>query len=421
MAMAADERTAVVAFLSSSTAMAGLPEPVLEVVAENLRVETFAPGESLIEQGATGDSVMILAEGNAQVSVRDDDGIATVLAMTGPGTVLGEMALLTQEPRSADVIAVADVRALVLDADDFRRLVAEHPEIAVVLTYLIADRLGHARKDGLRDKVLGGYRIKQRLGRGATAVVYRAERVTDDETVALKMLSHRLAFDDIAIARFHRELDIVERLRHPNVARVHGRFEGFATYFLAMEFVKGQDLDDVLNEYGGLASDMVRALVGQVAAALSHVHQHGVVHKDLKPANVMLHENGTAKLMDFGIAEPPPSERAALQGRQLFTGTPLYMAPEQFREPEVGPTVDVYALGCLTFELLTGTAPFAAEGLGALVMQKSRGETLDLAALCPNVDPDLLEVVNTSLLPNAADRTLDLDAITSWGSPVVFG
>ena len=164
--------------------------------------------------------------------------------------------------------------------------------------------------------------------------------------------------------------------------------------------------------------DVVRALVGQIAAALAHVHAHDVVHRDLKPANVMLNTDGVAKLMDFGIAEPPPDERATLGGGAVFSGSPLYMAPEQFRSAESNPVVDVYALGCLTFQMLTARPPFEARGLGELVLKKTRGESGDLRELRPDTPKELVRLVETAMAVDPAARGLDLEALACWSAPV---
>ncbi len=407
-----------VEFLAESSTLQGLPRGVLRVIADAMAERTFAPGEHLMRQGGPGDCMLVVRAGAAQVSVTDARGTERVLAMAGPGSVLGEMALLTKEPRSADVVAVGEVVTLLLDAEHFNDLVRTYPDIAVVLTHLVAERLGHAPRDALGGKVLGGFRIRRRLGIGATAVVYRAERVATGELVALKMLSHRLAFDDVAIRRFHRELSIVERLRHPNVARVYERFEAFATYFMAMEFCDGRNVAEVIAASGRLPEPEVRALVGQVARALSHVHAHDVVHKDLKPANVMLNTDGTAKLMDFGIARPPADLTQDADVERFFAGTPRYMAPEQFRMAECERSVDLYALGCLAYEALTGTQPFKVETFADLVRVKLSGELPPLREHCPDLSAEMESFVRTALAVRPESRRLDMDALSEWAAPI---
>lgn len=403
--------------LEDSPTLAGLPRAAREMLAQVMTTRRYEPGEALMEQGDVGDCMVVVADGVAQVSVTGDDSICRVLAQVGAGTVLGEMALLTKEPRSADVLAIVPVIGLILAADDFTDLCASYPDIAVVLTHLVAERLGQVRKDALGDKVLGGYRIKRRLGLGATAVVYQGENVETDETVALKMLSHRLAFDEVAIRRFVRELNIIERLRHENVARVYGRFEAFATHFMAMEFCDGLNLAELIERNGALPCDQVRGLLGQIGRALDHVHEHDVIHKDLKPANVMINRDGTVKLMDFGIASPPLDMTQDGDAERFFAGTPRYMAPEQFRMLDATPQVDVYALGCLGFEMLAGTAPFMLDSLGELVRAKTAGELEPLSQLRPEADADVVAFIERAMSVKAEDRPANLNAIHVWAAP----
>lgn len=413
-----DDPGSVAEFLADTPTLSGLPRPALELLAKAMTVARFAPGEALMEQGAEGDCMMVLREGTAQVSVTGDDEVCRVLAQVGPTSVLGEMALLTKEPRSADVIALGHVEALVLDLDSFSHLIAEYPDLAVVLTHLVAERLGHVPRDALRDKVLGGYRIKRRLGVGATAIVYRGENVASGRTVALKMLSHRLAFDQVAIQRFHREVNIVQRLRHENVARVYGTFEAFATYFMAMEFCDGLNLAELLARNGALPCDQVCAILGQIARALWHVHGHDVIHKDLKPANVMVNRDGTVKLMDFGISRPPLDMTTDSSVERFFAGTPRYMAPEQFRMLEAEPEVDVYALGCLGYEMLAGEAPFQVDTLAELVRAKTAGDLPPIESRRPDIDPDVARVIRTALAQDPDDRTLHLEDLGEWAARV---
>jgi len=404
-------------FLVTCPTLSGLPRAIIDVLAEVVTMREFAPGDPLMEQGADGDCMMIVCAGLVQVGVTGDDGIHRMLAHVGVGTVLGEMALLTKEPRSADVIATQQVTALVVEKADFDELVAGYPDIAVVLTHLVAERLGHTPSDALGDKVLGGYRIKRRLGVGATAVVYAGEDTTNGMRVALKMLSHRIAFDVVAIRRFHRELNIVMRLRHANVARVYGRFEAFATDFMAMEFCDGRNLAEILAANGPLPEADARGIIGQVAAALAHVHTHDVVHKDLKPANVMVNRDGVVKLMDFGIARPPLDMTQDTDVERFFAGTPRYMAPEQFRMIESGPEVDVYALGCLLLEMLTGQPPFLTDNFSELVRLKTAGEAIELSDYRTDISAETASLVLVAMAPKPDDRDIDLNELGAWSRP----
>jgi len=350
------------------------------------------------------------------VVLRDEREGDHELDTLGPGAVLGEMALLTKESRNADVIALGPVRALALTADDFAALVERHPEFAEIVTQIVADRLGQAARDGLGGKVLHGYRLRRRLGKGTTAVVYEAVSVDTGERVALKMLSHTLALDSEAIARFQREVRIVKRLTDPLIARVHDQFEAYGTRFMVMEFYDGRDLEAVLAGHGRLEPFVVRCLVGQLAKALSHVHGHGVVHKDLKPANVMMLPNGWIRLMDFGVSRPPLTLRE--NEERLIAGTLAYMAPEQFASPSADPAVDLYALGCVAYELLTGEVPIEGDDFATLYRLKRAGEIRPIEEVRPGTPEDLAALIGVCLAPEPRDRKVDLYETATWAHPV---
>jgi serine/threonine protein kinase len=403
--------------LSRSGPFSRLPDQVVELVVFCMRERDFAEGDLLMEQGTPGDCMMVLESGKALVHVRDREGESTPLATVGEGAVLGEMALLTSEPRNADVQATNAGQALVLLAEDFHRLVERYPDIAVVLTHLVAERLGQGRKDGLGDKIFFDYRILGRLGLGAMSVVYEAEHVETGHRVALKMMSHRLVYDPVAVERFHREVGIVESLEHANVAKVFGTFPAYGTQFMVQEYCDGPSLDALVERCGALPEDQVRRTLGQLTAALVYVHQHELIHQDLKPANVLTMRDGTVKLVDFGIAQPRSQDPDAPAVRAVH-GTPLYMAPEQFRGGVVGAKTDLYAVGCLVWEMLTGRPLFEADSFGEMVRMKMMAPPPTRDDLGCDVSDELWAFLEGSLRREREKRVVDMDLAASWAAPL---
>src|SRR5690606_6512793 len=224
-----EERREWVRFVGQCRIFSALPARVIDAVVGRLYQEEFAEGSTLLRQGESGDCLMLIDDGNVEVRMHLDDGSTHRLAILGPRDIVGEMALLTREPRTADVVAIHPLRVLVLPAKAFDEVADLHPEIRVVLTDLLAERLGQASVDGLGEKLLEGYRIEHCLGRGGMAVVYAADS-REGKRVALKMMSHRLVYDSDALRRFQREADIAESFKHARIARVHGRFEAYRTY-----------------------------------------------------------------------------------------------------------------------------------------------------------------------------------------------
>ncbi len=406
--------------LASSRAFANVEPDVRALLHERMTTHEFQSGERLMEQGAAGDALWVLVAGSAVVTLARGGGEPErVIGFVRSGEVLGEMALLTKEPRSASVWAEEAGVALVLSARDFDELVERHPEVAVVLTHLVADRLGGMATDALGGKRLDRYEIDRCIGRGAMAVVYSARDAQSGQRVALKMMSHRLVFDAAARARFEREADLLAVVEHPNIARLHRRFAALRTQFLVLELCEGPALATLLQQARRLPAAAVRAIAGQIAAALATLHTRGVIHRDLKPGNVLVQRDGQVKLADFGlaasreeIARSPDAERRAI------TGTPIYMAPEQFTSARADERTDLYAFGCLLYELYFGDLPFAATSLHALIEEKQLFEVTPRELCRQGLPGDLATVIAALLAVAPEERQVDLRALAADAAPL---
>ncbi|MEM7232094.1 MAG: protein kinase [Planctomycetota bacterium] len=403
-------------FLGRCPPFSRLSRSILEVLLAGLYPQRFAAGEYLVRQGDQGDSLFVLREGRAAVNVRLEDGSTHELATVSPGHVVGEMSLLTREPRNADVVALTPVDALVLPVETFNDLSSSYPQLCVVLTDLLAERLGHSELDGLGSKLLEGYRIKCCIGKGGMAVVYEAVEESTGRSVALKMMSHRLVYDSDALDRFQREADVAESLEHENITRVYSRFEAYRTHFLVMELCDGPTLQDLVCAHGPLEEPVIRSLLGQLANALDHVHSQVVLHRDLKPSNVMINRDGVCKLTDFGLALPSLAGDLTRSG--TVVGTPAYMAPEQLAGQELDERIDVYALGCTAYEMIKGKGLFDAPDLTALIYQKLTWSLPKKEDLRPELSDELYELLQTTLAKDPKDRSFDLASIRDWAQPV---
>jgi eukaryotic-like serine/threonine-protein kinase len=211
-------------------------------------------------------------------------------------------------------------------------------------------------------KLIGKYEILEELGRGGFAVVYKARDVELDRIVALKVLRPALSDDPDFVARFKQEARAAARLQHPDIVVVHDATQIDGQLIIAMQYVEGRTLRDELTQ-GILPPDRVLAILEQIAGALDYAHQHGVVHRDVKPANILLEDTDQgvhATLLDFGLAKAMEAS-TALTSQGTLLGSPEYMAPEQAdsnRAKEIGPATDRYALGIVAYQLLTGRVPF---------------------------------------------------------------
>lgn len=402
---------------SGGTSLTSLPPDVLRLVESHMQEREFAAGEYLMKQGDDGDSLMAIVSGTVEVTT-SSSGKSQVIARVDNCQVLGEMALVTSERRSANVIAHTDVTAMVLPASEFHQLAQKHPSISLLLTAIIAQRLGRAAQaDVLWGKTLGvHYRITGRLGRGGMAVVYSAVDERNGRHVALKMMSHRLVYDTDALAQFQLEADLIEAFDHPHIARMHGRFEAFHTFFTVIAFCDGVSLRDLLYRNGPLPEDITRAILGQVASALMYAHERNVIHRDVKPGNIMLSRDGNAVLLDFGLAKNIADAHPSLV--EQIVGTPQYMAPEQILGTPVSPATDYFSFGCVAWEMLTGEPLLPEADWIGLLRHHAGWDESQLDSARDNVDPGTYELLCNALRPQQELRTLSLAEVATWAGPV---
>ncbi len=216
----------------------------------------------------------------------------------------------------------------------------------------------------------GRYHVVERIAAGGMGEVFRAHDAVLAREVAIKVLHPTLSGDPGFIDRFRREARAAASLNHPNIVAVHdwGTVDGI--YFMVMEYVRGESLRDLLNAHGLLAPAQTADVLLQVLAALEHAHREGIVHRDVKPENVMVTREGVAKVADFGLARAYADARVTQAGH--VTGTVQYLAPEQLHGEPADPRTDLYSLGVVAFELLTGRVPFNAETQVAIAYKHVR-------------------------------------------------
>jgi hypothetical protein len=388
----------------------------------------YAAGDRIISQGDPGEWLLLILEGTAAARVRDAPPDRAPVGEFGPGDIVGEMSLITDEPRTADVEARSAVRALSLSVEAFHRVSESHPDVRVLLTSVVADRLGQTTYDGLGGKQIGGYRIVRCVGRGGMGIVYEATRVATGETVALKMMNHRLLYQPGAVRRFRREAATLETFEHDSIPRQHECFTAYRTQFLAMEFCAGSTLGEVIASRGALDESAVRKIIGQVAIALRYIHARGMLHRDLKPSNIMLCRSGQVKLLDFGLVKLESGRQPAtapdasrVTNAATFIGTPRYMAPEQFSHAQSDYRADFYALACVAYEALTGHPAIKSTDLFDIIREKLRFVLPPASDIGPGVTPEMHELLTLGLAYLPEKRTIDLDRLAAWADPVEVG
>jgi beta-lactam-binding protein with PASTA domain/predicted Ser/Thr protein kinase len=259
-----------------------------------------------------------------------------------------------------------------------------------------------------RDTIVDGrYRIISRIGSGGMADVYCAEDTQLGRNVALKLLYRRFAEDAEFVERFRREASSAAGLQHPNVVQVFDRGEWDGTYYIAMEFLEGRNLKQVVRDHGALEPALAADIVLQILKAARFAHRRGVVHRDIKPHNVIVDDEGRAKVTDFGIARAGASDMTETGS---IMGTAQYLSPEQAQGHPVDARSDLYSIGIVLYELLTGVLPFDAESPVTIALKQVSEDPVPPAQLNPAVPPALDAVVRRALRKDPAERYPDADA-----------
>ena len=257
----------------------------------------------------------------------------------------------------------------------------------------------------------GRYELHRRLARGGMSDVYLARDLLLDRPVAVKVLFPEFAKDENFVERFRREAKAAANLNHPNVVAIYDWGEQDETYFIVMEYVEGRSLADIIRTDGSVEPRRAAEISSEIAAALSFAHRNGVVHRDIKPGNVLVSPLGQVKVADFGIAQAATATTHLTQAGSVM-GTATYFSPEQAQGKAVDPRSDLYSLGCVLFEMLCGTPPFTGETPVAIAYKHVQ-EPAPSPAATASV-PAALEAVTLKLLAkDPADRYASADDLRS--------
>ncbi len=256
--------------------------------------------------------------------------------------------------------------------------------------------------ESLIGKRFNKYEIQAEIGRGGMGVVYLGYDTMLKRPVAIKVLPPTFSFDQEFVERFHREAVLAANLHHPNIVTIHdvGEQEGY--HYIVMEYLEGETLDQWLRHNGAMSPQQAAPVLQQLASALDYAHSRGVVHRDVKPSNVMIAPDGRAKLMDFGLVRAGEGSNLTRSG--VVLGTPEYMAPEQALGERVDGRTDIYALGVVLFRLLTGHAPFTRTTPYAVTYAHIHETPPALRSLRPDLPPAVESVMLKALAKNPADR-----------------
>ncbi|HSO71617.1 MAG TPA: protein kinase, partial [Thermodesulfobacteriota bacterium] len=362
-------------------------------------------GKRLINQGDPGDAFFIIQRGVCVVHL-EKGGELVFITRLREGDVVGEMAVLTGEPRSARVTAETEMVLWGLTKEQFDALSKEHPDLREFLTELVANRFASSRITA--DRIVGKYLITDIIGQGGYSIVYKGRHVDLEMPVAIKMMKHDMAMDPDFIQNFRQEARTVAALNHPNIVKVYDFEERYRTLFIIMEYLEGTPLDTLLKKVGSLPVDPVLELLYPIVYGLEYAHQKGLVHLDIKPANVFLPSNDQLKILDFGLACPPGTE--TLCG----LGTPHYVSPEQIEGGMVDGRADLYSLGIMTFELITGVRPYPEDDPSILMESHLTREIPDPRNWVPELPEGLCLFIRKATRKDPNDRFQTMEEVLAY-------
>ncbi len=246
------------------------------------------------------------------------------------------------------------------------------------------------------------YELMEKIGEGGMAVVYKARCTFLDRWVAIKILRDQYANNPEFVDRFQREARAAARLAHPNIVSIYDVGEDQGRHFIVMEYVQGENLKDYLSRRGPLTPQTVAEMGQQVAAALAHAHCRGIIHRDIKPHNLLVSPEGQVKVTDFGIARAAAASSLTETG--VVLGSVHYFSPEQAQGGAVDARSDIYALGVVLYELLTGEPPFTGDSPIAIALSHLDSEPPAVAELCPHVPEDLEQAIMKAMAKDPAHR-----------------
>jgi eukaryotic-like serine/threonine-protein kinase len=369
-----------------------------QLIAQMNPVELKA-GERLISQGEQGDRFYLIQNGSCRVTLEKDDQIHLISRLKS-GDLVGEMAILTGEIRTANVDAETDMVVWSIGRSQFDELCGVYRELREFLTQIVTRRLSSTKLTA--DRIIGKYTIREFLGQGGWSLVYKGAHSALNLPVAIKMLKHDMAMDPDFSEKFQNEAKVVAGLNHENIVRVYDIEHLFRTVFIMMEYLEGAALDQILENLGRLPFNRVLDLLTQICHGLNYAHSKGVVHQDIKPANIFVQEDDRAKILDFGLACPTGSED--LIG---LPGTPYYMSPEQIEGDPVDERTDIYSLGITAFEIATGQRPFPQKDVKSLLQAHREEPVPDPRILNPDLPAEFAEFVDRATRKDPERRFQD--------------
>lgn len=397
-------------FLKGTRFLDGISRDAAAVIMDCFDSRQIKAGERFINQGDPGGRCYIIRKGSCVASVEKQGELHTVGRMR-EGDIVGEMAILTGEPRSAHVDAETDMQVWAITRDQFDVIVELHPELRMILTDIIADRFNSRKLTA--ERTIGKYRVTDILGQGGFSIVYKGFHAALKMPVAVKMMKHDMAMDADFLSKFHSEARTIAAFNHENIIKVYDFEEQFRTVFIIMELVEGETIKDMLDREKMLSFQRIHDMLLQICAGLDYAHRRDIIHRDIKSANMYVRNDGQLKILDFGLSAPAGTENIE------FLGSVPYMSPEEIEGDPVDQRTDIYSLGITAYEMVTGQRPFPEDNLLALSEMHLNEDIPDPATLRPDLPEDLRRFIFKACARKPAHRYQNIKEVIQTLQPLV--
>lgn len=396
-------------FLNGTRFFNGISRDAAGIIMDCFDSRQIKAGERFIKQGDPGDSCYIIRKGTCVAHVEKDGELHKVGHMQ-EGDIVGEMAILTGELRSAHVNAETDMQVWRMTRNEFDIIAELHPELRMILTEIIADRFRSRKLTA--ERTIGKYVVTDILGQGGFSIVYKGRHAGLNMPVAVKMMKHDLAMDGDFLSKFHSEAKTIAGFNHENIIKIYDFEELFRTVFIIMELVEGETIKDMLAREKILSFRRIIDLLLQICTGLAYAHHHDIIHRDIKSANMYVRKDGQLKILDFGLSAPPGTENVD------FLGSVPYMSPEEIEGEAVDQRADIYSLGITAYEMVTGQRPFPEDDLMKLSEMHLNEDIPDPGKLRPDVPEELRRFIFKACARNQEHRYMNVKEVIQTLQPL---
>jgi len=397
------------AFFRRTELLRSLPREVVVPLINNVSHKKIAAGEQFITQGEPGDACFLIERGKCVARVEKQGQVKTV-ARLGEGSIVGEMSLLTGEPRSAHVVAETDMELWGLTRARYDQLDPHYPELRAFLTAVLTRWFD--TREVIAERHIGKYTLTDVAGQGAYAIVYKGLHRDLGMQVAIKMMRHDMAMEAEFIDGFHQEAKTIAGFRHENIVKIYDIEEKYRTVFIIMEYLEGNPLRKIMEADGKLPPQKVVKYVQQICSGLQYAHRQQIVHQDIKPGNIFVMPDDQVKIVDFGLSVPCGTEA-------MMTGTPYYMSPEQIECLPVDIRADIFALGIMTYEMVTGARPFPEKDAWKVMDLHVSEDIPDPAGIVADIPDPLRSMILRACARDPEKRYQTIDEIIDELSPLL--